>query len=548
MKWVAAILTLVAVSVTCAIALGFAWTGLSPRAAAISLFLGAAAGLVAWLTTSDREAPRPSAWDIALLTVFALASLRSFLWLLYPVGDEWRVLSPNNLGDMSLHLHFIRYLASGAPFWPESPILAGTPMVYPLGTDLFNSLLLLVNVPVERGLIWTGLVGASLAGWALWRWGGAFGLAAFLFNGGLAGFAFFQTGAFQDYQAELAWKNFFLSMFVTQRGLLYALPAGLLLLQVWRDESSRHGGVPRWLQLFLYATMPVFSIHTFIFLSLVLAVLFLGRPAERPQIWRFVGLAFLPASILVFLVTGGFSAGSVVRFLPGWMQGTEGWTFWVINFGISLPLLLVMAWRVRRDREALCFVAAGLVCFALAFFFSFAPWEWDNVKLLVWAWLICVPFLWQYVVRPLPFLARSSLCVALFLSGAVCLVGGLDNRHGYRLANRSTIAATAAAIREIPLRDRIAVKPDFNHPVILLGRPVYCGYEGHLWSHGLVYRGKFDALQSVIARQPGWQETAKGLDADWLFLEDSPPFVLRLRDREPRPSSDKPSPPDLGFQ
>jgi hypothetical protein len=141
--------------------------------------------------------------------VFTIVSLRAFLWLIYSVGDQWRVLSPYNLGDISLHIQFIRYLAGGVDFWPASPILTGVPLSYPLGADLWNSLLFLSGVPVERGLIWTGLAGAALTGWALWRWGGAFGMAAFLFNGGLAGFAIVLTGHLQDFQSDLAWKNFF---------------------------------------------------------------------------------------------------------------------------------------------------------------------------------------------------------------------------------------------------------------------------------------------------------------------------------------------------
>ena len=530
MKWVAGILCAVAVAVVCAVILAFAWNGLSPRIAALSLFFGLCAGLITWATTSDPAPRRPNAWDIAMLCVFALASLRAFLWLIYPVGDEWRVLSPNNLGDMSLHLQFIRYLASGVPFWPASPILAGSPMVYPLGSDLFNSLLALLSLPVERGLVWTALAGAALTGWALWRWGGAFVLAAFLFNGGLAGFAIFQTGQLADFQSELAWKNFFLSMLVTQRGLLYALPAGLLLLQVWRDDCFRGGsGLPRWVQWLLYASMPLFSVHAFIFLSIVLAALYLGAPDARAYLVKFVAWAFLPASAFVFCVTGGFAAGDGVRFFPGWMQANQGVWFWLLNFGIAIPLFAILAWRIRINREALCMVGAGLFTFALAFLFAFAPWEWDNMKLLIWAWLLCAPFLWQFVLAPSHSALRWALCLALFFSGAVSLIGGLDGRHGYRLALRSELAETAAAISRIPPTDRFVIAPDFNHPVILLGRPVYCGYEGHLWSHGLNYQGKLAALRSVLAREEGWLETAKGLDAQWLYTTSPGPTILRLK-------------------
>ena len=186
------------------------------------------------------------------------------------------VLSPNNLGDLSLHLNLIRYLSTGVSFWPESSILSDAPLSYPLGADLFNSLLEVCGVETIRGLVWTGLAGAALTGYALWLWGGAFGIAALLFNGGLAGFAVLRTLQIEDFQREIVWKNLFLSMFVTQRGLLFALPAGLFLLNVWRERYFRgtNRSVPFWLQVLLYASMPLFNVHAFLFLSFVLVAIF----------------------------------------------------------------------------------------------------------------------------------------------------------------------------------------------------------------------------------------------------------------------------------
>lgn len=145
------LIVLIAVAVSSAIGLAFLAGGLTPTGAHLAITLGAAAGFVtAWFTQED-SAPPATAWEVLLLIFFAMASLRAFIWLIYAVGDEWRVLSPNNLGDISIHLQFIRYLASGPRFWPESPILSGSPLVYPLGMDLWNSLLLLSGLPVERG-------------------------------------------------------------------------------------------------------------------------------------------------------------------------------------------------------------------------------------------------------------------------------------------------------------------------------------------------------------------------------------------------------------
>ena len=71
------------------------------------------AAVVAWRTTKPNPRLRLGFWDWLMLAVFALSSLRAFLWVVYSRGDEICVLSPNNLGDLSLHLNLIRYLASG---------------------------------------------------------------------------------------------------------------------------------------------------------------------------------------------------------------------------------------------------------------------------------------------------------------------------------------------------------------------------------------------------------------------------------------------------
>jgi hypothetical protein len=307
---------------------------------------------------------------------------------IYARDDEIYVLSPNNLGDLSLHLNLIRYLASGVPFWPESSILSHTPLSYPLGADLFNSLLEVVGVATAHALIWTGLAGAGLTGCALWFWGGSFGIAAFLFNGGLAGFAVLRTLQIEDFQREMIWKNLFLSMFVTQRGLLFALPAGLRLLHTWRERYFRTANrvIPAWLQLLLYALMPLFNMHAFLFLSIVLLSLFLTcragaaraiagwgdstsaapagssvRPGGQPA--TEVSSSSLPPSFPPrsgFCGDGFFSrlvGTSLVSLLDDGETGWSAWT-WVENFGLALPLSLALeiALVFERDPEARCSV------------------------------------------------------------------------------------------------------------------------------------------------------------------------------------------------
>ncbi len=164
MNFVAALLYAVSSSSLLAVALAGLRGGLNPACAGAALCGGlfvAAWGL--WPSRREQETTRaPGPWEWAAIVAFALVSLRIFLWLVFTDGDDIKVLSPNNLGDLSLHLTYVRYLASGVPFWPDNPIFFEGKLTYPIGVDLFHSLLVLLGMDVFRGFIWMGLVGSVL--------------------------------------------------------------------------------------------------------------------------------------------------------------------------------------------------------------------------------------------------------------------------------------------------------------------------------------------------------------------------------------------------
>ena len=528
MKIVAAILYAVSTAVLLGIALASAAAGLNPCVAACVLATGAVVGVSSLSQKRNTPVPRRSltGMEWTAITIFALFSLRAFLWLVFVDGDSIQVLSPNNLGDLSLHLTYIRLLANGAAFWPDNPILAGGKLTYPLGMDLFNSLLSLVGVDDLRGLIWVGLGGCVCSGIALWRWGGAFTMAGFLCNGGVAGFAILRERAFADYQSEIAWKSLPLALFVTQRGLLFALPAGLLLLCSWRTRFFNIGGrawqLPRWGEVLLYAALPVFHFHTFLFLSIVLAACFAAVPDARRQILLLVSAAFIPATILVLLVTNFFTGSSVLGWKPGWMRDGEGFfEFWFLNFGFLPVFVAALAWnfwrRVDRRRPGVL-VFTGLGVFLLCCFVKFAPWEWDNTKLMLWSYLVVLPFLWSELIGPWPWLLRAPACVLLFFSGLVSLIGGLDSTHtGFEIAKRSRLDGVAQAVRGIPIGERFVGWPTFNHPLLLLGRKMALGYTGHAWSHGLDWEPTAKKVGLILHGKPEWRKLCAELGVRYLL-------------------------------
>jgi len=545
MNFLPAILYAVSSSALLAVLLAFAWGGLDPFSAGVALSFGASVAAAAlWRSRNETSQMKPpGAWEWAAIAAFALVSARMFLWLVFREGDAIKVISPNNLGDLSLHLTYINHLASGVPFWPDNPIFTGGKLTYPIGVDLFNSLLSLLGVDLLRGLIWTGLAGSVLTGMALWKWGRGFALFGFLANGGLFGFLIFSTGELADFQSQFAWKSFALALLATQRGLLFALPAGLALLCSWRTRwfAADAGGwkLSRPGELLLYASMPLFHLHTFLFLSLLLGAWFLLHAPARRELAQFVGAALLPASALVLLVTGMMRGASVLGFKAGWMWDDEPFLkwcgdllgepaklhaallFWPMNFGvlpIFVAMLCIVLWREKRAVWPAAIVFPALGAFVLCCFVKFAPWEWDNTKLMVWSYIAVLPFLWTHLIARWPVWARGLACFALFFSGFVSTLGGINATHrGHEFASREELDHVAAVVRAIPVSERFVGAPTYNHPLLLCGRKMALGYLGHVASHGLPWQEPAGKVDAVMRGAENWRELADQLGCRYLF-------------------------------
>src|SRR6266704_4177876 len=430
MKWLSGGLTFVNFATICGLFIGMLAGGLSTAVALAALILAVGFALLAYLRTTDPGSQADAVgsdkskigkyrslpiWILAGL--FAIFAVRSFCWLLFVDGTELNIQSPVNLGDLGLHITHISLFANGVRLWPSNPIYVFSDHLrYPAGIDLFNALLLKSGLSLIHSLVWVGLLASVATFYTFYRWGGGFAVAGFLFNGGLAGFEFLRNFKFVDYQDvnNIAWKSIPLTMFVTQRGLLYAIPAGLILLWHWREkyfrsEQDRQSGpLPFWVELSLYASMPLFHVHTFMALSIVLVCLFVaGGPQIRGHILTLLVSAVIPATFFVYLISDHFHARSVLELHPRWAQ-EEGefkmpfFRFWFFNFGILVPLALTLIGllvaqlyqsRETRRFESFATIAVGLGALVLPFWriatHGFA-WSWAivilfGVILLAWS-------------------------------------------------------------------------------------------------------------------------------------------------------------------
>src|SRR5207248_8612669 len=139
-------------------------------------------------------------------------------------------------------------------------------------------------------------------------------------------------------------------------------------------------------------------------------------------------------------------------------------------------------------------------------------------KVLIWAYFITLPILWTRLMKRWPYVVRAAVCFLLFFSGFVSLFGGLAaGRPGFGFANRAETDFVATAVRPLPIEARFAAFPTYNHPLLLNGRKLVMGYDGHLWTQGIDYGAVAAKLRTLMLGQGDWMQTARELQVRYIF-------------------------------
>src|SRR5258708_32673228 len=156
MKFSLVVLSWKALSSCFGIAFGYSPLGLTPLTSMISLsggFILVVAGVLLQRKPFFTPLEKVQLTGIICALIFLAFAARVFLPLIWTENGTIKVLSPNNLGDICLHLAHINFLASNPHFWPENPIYAFDKLRYPIGINLFNAELKLVGIEPRPGII-----------------------------------------------------------------------------------------------------------------------------------------------------------------------------------------------------------------------------------------------------------------------------------------------------------------------------------------------------------------------------------------------------------
>lgn len=490
------------------------------------------------------------------LVVFWLFFERAYFQLadgIYTGGSQ-------NYGDLPFHLGAIFSFTEGNNFPPQNPSWAGAKFAYPFISDLLTAAFMKFGADVKGAMLiqnvsWAfallvlverftvKLTGSKLAG--------RFAPALLFFSGGM-GFVWF----FKDYwesgkslidmllhlprdytiSDNFRWGNSMVVLFLTQRSILLGMPLTIIVLDyLWRTFSRvetaynekmpiiRRFSVPILIGVFA-GMLPLIHLHSLAALFIVTAFLFAIQPTKwREWIAFGLGVSVIAVPELLWSITG--TASDTTKFFDwhfGWdSRDTNILWFWFKNTGLLIPFIglgIYLYWTkpaaetpkkpVRNPPPAidpkllLFFYVPFILLFLIANIAKLAPWEWDNIKILIYWFIGSIPFVAYALARAWSggTLLRAGTVAAmavLTLSGSLDVWRTLSGQVNSRVFDADAIEIAEQIKRRTPPRSLILNAPTFNAPVVLTGRQSLMRYSGHLSSHGIDYRPRENDVKRI---------------------------------------------------
>lgn len=468
-------------------------------------------------------------------SVFFAFLLRFFWGACYADADGaiW-TLNVANLGDLPLHIGIVRGFTVGENFPPDHPALLGARLTYPFIVDFTAALYVRGGASVPGAFFFQDATLVACTLYALWRLTRLFtrdSLAAhlalplavfcggwgFLYIGGdwhlapsgsLQEFLFHLPKSYtNDADRSLRWGNMLCVLLGTQRSIVLGMPLALTVVRLWWD-GKRSG---MWLAGLIVGLLPLGHVHTFASMSGVAALQALGsvrRDGFKAALHRwlpFFALLVLGAapSLAYMLLGSATHTENFRRFALGWDGGATdviGWArFWLFNTGPFIPLLVLAA--LRAPKRVVAFYLPFLLCFIGPNVLQLAPWIWDNLKVLIYWYLLSVPLVAGLLAG---WLKTPGLRVWTPLIALCCMAAGaVDAWHVATGSDKQQIFSPQeqrfgeAILAVTPPHAKILTAPAYIHPVYWAGRRMWLGYPGWLSSHGLVYKYREDALLAI---------------------------------------------------
>jgi hypothetical protein len=284
--------------------------------------------------------------------------------------------------------------------------------------------------------------------------------------------------------------------------------------------------------------LPLIHAHSFIVVMGMGACLALIN-WSRWRAWLiFLVLASIIAGPQLLWSTHG-SAVSTRAFI-GWQFGWDNahenfFWFWFKNTGLFIPLLIAALLWKREDylisRKLLFFFLPFTLCFIIPNMVKFAPWIWDNVKVLFYWWIVSAPLVALLLARLWAGNAwNRGLAASLFIM--LTLAGGLDvfalvTRQGeYQEFDRDGVTFAELIKQKTSPGATILHAPIHNTPVFLTGRRSLMGYPGHIWTHGIDSGQREADIRKIYSGSPDTANLLSKYGVDYVVIDPQEHSVM----------------------
>jgi hypothetical protein len=287
--------------------------------------------------------------------------------------------------------------------------------------------------------------------------------------------------------------------------------------------------------------LPLVHVHSFLVVMAVAGWLCL---IFRP--WR-MWLPFLAMAFVIGLPQIWWLYAAATTHYDSFFGVHIGWDragmnpvlFWLNNTGAFIPLLiLAVSWPGRRaliSKSLLLFYVPFLLCFAAPNVFKFAPWIWDNIKILFFWYLASCPLVAIVLMRwwrggLLLKAAALVLTLSMTLAGALDVWRVVSSGSEYGELNKDQIALAGLIRESTPLNALVLHAAIHNNPVVLTGRRSLMGYPGHLWSHGISPGKRESEIKAIYSGAAGAIRLINLYNIDYAVVGPEERAVMAVND------------------
>ena len=359
------------------------------------------------------------------------------------------------------------------------------------------------------------------------------------------------------------WGNSMVVLFITQRSLLLGMPLTVAVLSgIWKifatedtedNEKNKKAPLrpfspspllsPPLLLGLLAGMLPLVHLHSLAALFVVTGFCLAMRPARWKDWLVFgAGVAIIAIPELLWAMSGSATeTKSFFGFNWGWDKGNDDWFlwFWIKNTGLVIPAILAGLWllwskvqgprskdggekesekhpeshKAKRSpikdqkstsRAFLEFYTPFAFLFIVCNLAKFAPWEWDNIKLLIYWFVGSLPLIayflaWLWERKGMFTLASAVCLIVLIFAGALDVWRTASGQINTRVFDTDAIKIANEIKTKTDPHAIFLNNPTFITPVILSGRLSLMRYPGHLMSYGIDYAGREKDLKTIYA-------------------------------------------------